>query len=302
MEINRTLIKKEMKIWILYVLYLIMYFSFRDKIGIIINQFIILPMFYTSSRVKYGRCLVYMSGMVFINLYFNYSFVDTEHLSILIAEHSTFLILASIFAKLSWVNEELRGEKKKISDLNMDLQSRIREAQKLENKLRKQSSVDELTQISNRRHIQSLLEFEIEKLIMTGGKLCVALLDIDNFKEINDKYGHLVGDEVLKRVSEEFRIRLRKVDSVGRYGGEEFLMIFPFTILEDAVKVLERLKDHISHFNWEPGSFRTTFSAGVVEINEASEEEEDFDIERILSRADNLLYMAKDNGRNRIEF
>lgn len=126
--------------------------------------------------------------------------------------------------------------------------------------------------------------------------LCLAVADIDFFKNINDSYGHLAGDKVLKIIARELVSRLREKDFIGRYGGEEFVIIMPDTRPADAEHVLNKLRLAIAAipFHFEERQIQITISFGVVEALREDSPETIFD------RADKALYKAKENGRNRV--
>jgi len=124
------------------------------------------------------------------------------------------------------------------------------------------------------------------------------MLDLDRFKELNDRLGHLAGDRALVGVSEVFSSRIRKEDILGRYGGEEFLIALPETDLSRAVILLERLREEVAASRWPingEGEIVVTVSIGVAQARE------DDDVETLLMRADRALYRAKAAGRNRTE-
>lgn len=163
----------------------------------------------------------------------------------------------------------------------------------LKNRLITHSETDYLTQLPNRSHIHS----RFDTLAKTNKNLCVVLADIDNFKNINDTYGHLVGDDVLKLVSEQLSYTLRKVDVVGRWGGEEFVMLLPETSAEQALILVERIRKNIAAISFPisttSGTFTTTISFGICEFPLANKTIEDY-----IEGADKALYEAKNNGRN----
>jgi diguanylate cyclase (GGDEF)-like protein len=148
---------------------------------------------------------------------------------------------------------------------------------------------DALTGASNRRHISALCEGHLQQLHMGDGLLSVALIDLDGFKQINDKHGHDVGDAVLRGFVNHFQVRSRGIDALGRWGGEEFLLLVPGATAEQAIRVVDRLR------GWHddaPGG-PCTFSAGVAEA-----QHEDT-VGTLLKRADNALYEAKRSGGGR---
>lgn len=125
----------------------------------------------------------------------------------------------------------------------------------------------------------------------------IALIDLDFFKNINDKYGHLVGDQMLRDFAEFLLTRVRRSDIVTRYGGEEFAIVFPYTNGENTIRALNSIREsyskHTNHHN--VGDFQLTFSAGIASINRFQ------DLEGLLAAADRALYKAKEAGRNQIE-
>lgn len=152
---------------------------------------------------------------------------------------------------------------------------------------------DPLTRISNRRALQDELEQLVNPHIRIQRPLSIILFDIDNFKQFNDDYGHLAGDKVLKSVANELNQSIRGFDTLGRYGGEEFLIILPNTNLDKALRAAERARQSIETLVID-GLPKVTVSGGVVQ------REEDESIETMIDRADHKLYQAKNQGRNRV--
>lgn len=152
---------------------------------------------------------------------------------------------------------------------------------------------DALTGISNRYHIEECVEKEIEALARYDRPLSIILFDIDHFKRINDTLGHEAGDQVLQRVSQEVKACLRLNDRIGRWGGEEFLILAGNTALTDAVPLAERLREHIARLAFS-GLEQVTVSMGVAE----GRPEES--VKALVARADAAMYEAKHGGRNRV--
>jgi diguanylate cyclase (GGDEF)-like protein len=155
---------------------------------------------------------------------------------------------------------------------------------------------DSLTGALNHASIKEALEMELGRARRDGDCLCLAMIDIDHFKQVNDTYGHATGDRVIKSIARLMRQNLRRSDHIGRYGGEEFAVILPRTNLEDAYRRLEDLRKQFSqlaqpHAN---GEFRVTFSAGLVGDNG------NVAAGALVERADDALYTAKRSGRNRV--
>ena len=173
---------------------------------------------------------------------------------------------------------------------------------KLEISLKEISEIairDELTGFYNRRYIMEFLKNEKSRSDRTGTGFSLVMIDIDNFKKINDIYGHLEGDQVLRIFASIINHNLRRADICGRYGGDEFLLILTQTKLQDAAVFAERLRQQVSDNQFaalkKSLDFKITISLGVTEykIPEAAE--------KVISRVDNNLYRAKDKGRNRME-
>lgn len=158
------------------------------------------------------------------------------------------------------------------------------------------SLTDALTGLYNRRHFDNTVEREFMRSKRYGGDLSLAIIDIDFFKKVNDTYGHLCGDYVLKEVAYLIMDNFRKTDFVFRYGGEEFVVILTETNIKSSQIPLERLRKKIEEypfvFNGQP--LNVTISTGVSSNNAE-------DMETFLDNADKALYRAKQAGRNRIE-
>jgi diguanylate cyclase (GGDEF)-like protein len=157
------------------------------------------------------------------------------------------------------------------------------------------SRTDQLTGLPNRRHILALLDEALAANEATESGLCIAVIDIDHFKTINDTYGHEAGDAVLEHFARSCRERMRPQDHLGRTGGEEFLLLLPGIRLDDAVRIIDRIRSGFPPAIPEYGGneLPCLFSAGVTEALP------DDDRSSILRRADRALYAAKDEGRNR---
>lgn len=156
-------------------------------------------------------------------------------------------------------------------------------------------SFDALTGALNRKSITLLLDRAYENLCRYSQHYSLAMMDIDHFKNINDQYGHLVGDEVLYQLSEFFQKSLRRSDSIGRYGGEEFLLMFPETSVDTASEIMQKARKKISDMTIEVEhrKIKVTFSAGISEARL-----DDADAWAAVKRADIALYQAKGAGRN----
>jgi diguanylate cyclase (GGDEF)-like protein len=159
------------------------------------------------------------------------------------------------------------------------------------------ATTDALTGLSNRRAFIDWATHEVARCARYGDHFCVTLLDVDHFKQVNDRYGHAAGDAVLAAVSRLMRKLVRSCDVIARWGGEEFVVAFPSTSLEDAALVAERIRAALEgHQIADPGGqiLTVTASFGVAEL-EAGET-----LDQVVDRADRAMYAAKSAGRNRV--
>ena len=182
----------------------------------------------------------------------------------------------------------------------LNLQSRLRVGERvldLQSKLRYQATHDHLTGLWNRRMILDVLDRELNRASHEGQSIAVALVDIDYFKKINDTHGHGAGDEVLKAAAERMRASLRKYDAIGRYGGEEFLLVLPNCPTQDALDVVERARGAVgaTPIDATGSPLDVSISAGVAWTTGRT------DAAAIIHAADEALYRAKEAGRNRVE-
>jgi len=157
------------------------------------------------------------------------------------------------------------------------------------------ATLDRLTKIPNRFEFDKLLQHTMNLSKRNGKPMSLLLLDLDHFKKINDQLGHLIGDEVLIAASTLIRQNIRKSDIVARWGGEEFVLLFPETDLSTAVKIAEALRTKIEMHSFEKVK-KVTCSIGVVQFDRFETED------MLLKRADDNLYRAKEEGRNRVVF
>lgn len=151
---------------------------------------------------------------------------------------------------------------------------------------------DSLTGLYNHTHILKALEEELSKAKTQNTELCFVMVDIDHFKQVNDNYGHPMGDEVIKNLSLFLSQRLRKTDPIGRYGGEEFAIIMPSTNIQNAMVVMDEIRNNFEQLiHGGETNIKATFSTGIATFNGQSTSE-------LIDQADQALYQAKDAGRN----
>lgn len=168
-------------------------------------------------------------------------------------------------------------------------------------RLQKLASTDSLTGLANRRHFFQLAARELERIRRTGSHACLAMLDIDHFKALNDNFGHTEGDKALTSLAKIITSVIRPYDLTGRYGGDEFIFLFPETQLEDCRAVLERLRDSVEKASISAGKDgpNLTVSIGLTELTPDNTHGLQA-LDQAITRADEALYRAKETSRNRL--
>lgn len=181
---------------------------------------------------------------------------------------------------------------KKVNEMSSSINALMDERQVLS----KQVERDELTRAASRARVMDFLQANVDKANEGGHHFCIAMIDLDHFKCVNDEYGHLVGDEILKGVSARMMAALRQDDMLGRYGGEEFVLVFPGANIKIAERISKRICKHIEEepFQVEQHSIPVTVSMGVAQWHKGEE------VEKLLGYADHALYKAKHQGRNQV--
>jgi diguanylate cyclase (GGDEF)-like protein len=181
--------------------------------------------------------------------------------------------------------------------VNQSLQAEIKRREALEVELKLQATTDPLTGLLNRRQYENLFCREQERVKRHGSKLSLCVADLDHFKRVNDEHGHDAGDQVLKHISDLFVDTLRHTDIVGRFGGEEFILLLPDTDLDNALTVISRLREKLqaSPVNVGDKVLQVTATFAVTEVVA-----EDATIEDVIRRADKALYQGKEAGRNQV--
>lgn len=163
----------------------------------------------------------------------------------------------------------------------------------LEADLRHRANHDSLTGLANRHHFENILRHELTRSERYGTPVALIMIDIDHFKTINDRYGHPVGDDVLRRFAESLKERIRVTDSLARWGGEEFMMVLPQTDAHEGLLLAEAVRKRVAKTP-RPGPGRITLSSAVTVHREGESRQE------LLRRLDEVLYRAKREGRNRV--
>ncbi|MCD4498856.1 GGDEF domain-containing protein [Chromobacterium vaccinii] len=170
---------------------------------------------------------------------------------------------------------------------------RLREARQLLKALRRQAERDDITGLANRRRANQALQRETERSCRSGRRYSVLLIDLDHFKHINDSHGHLVGDKVLQRFGQVLRQRARQLDTIARWGGEEFIIVCPETEQDGALALAESISQLLRETDFDP-ALRVTASIGVATLAD------DDTPDSLVHRADICLYAAKQAGRDQV--
>lgn len=192
-----------------------------------------------------------------------------------------YLILLEDITELTITQQKLEEANKELLKLNEELYDK--------------SIKDGLTEIYNKKHIITLLQENLQKAIEEEIPFTIAIFDIDLFKQLNDNYGHLFGDSVLKKIAKLIKIELGNKGIVGRFGGEEFLAFMPKVELEAGGKLCDKIRLKIEGYKFTYDNLTVTISGGMSKLRPND------DINSLIKRADDCLYKAKANGRNKIE-
>ena len=195
----------------------------------------------------------------------------------------------NLLAEFRRLEDELKKTRRALEIKEIEIKAILAQAHEIAN-------TDVLTFLPNRRKIIVDLQEEVIRSNRYGTHLSISLLDLDHFKNINDTYGHTTGDEALRSVASRLRDQIRNPDTIGRYGGEEFLIVLPSSELKAAEEQAERLCQTVRAMQIDANdhSFNITISIGVAQYKIGDENWEGF-----LHRADEALYKAKEMGRDR---
>lgn len=194
--------------------------------------------------------------------------------------------------------EELENKNVQLKESDKQKSQLLKELRRQAEKLEKQAQEDSLTGLFNRRYADYQLSQEFKRAIRFGRTMAIAMADIDHFKAINDQFAHQIGDEVIRTVGQIMENTCRAIDTVSRYGGEEFLLIFPETAAVNGVVACEKIRKAVETFPWDQliSGLRVTVSIGLSDDLSVSTPD------RMVAKADAKLYEAKESGRNRIRW
>ena len=196
--------------------------------------------------------------------------------------------------KLAVSNEKIEEQRNNLAALVTQINTKNEELQAAYSRMELLSRTDPLTELSNRRDILEKIQQEISRFNRAGHSFCVLLIDIDDFKNINDSYGHELGDYILVASAKTMLGLVRRQDVVARWGGEEFLILLPETKQTDGAQVAEKLRASIADF---PFKHRDVSARISVTIGVSSYQEVD-DLDSCIRRADDALYSGKGQGKN----
>jgi len=193
--------------------------------------------------------------------------------------------------------DELNKLKLSMQQANMELVVKNENLISAQNRLEMLATNDELTKVFNRRYAMTYLDKVFAELKRHHENFVVVLADIDHFKSINDRFGHPAGDEVLRRFSSVIKQQLREVDTVARFGGEEFLIMLPKTKELEAKAIIQRLCEMVAEqsFEFDQKTINVTASFGLAYYKVGDT------VEKLIERADMALYHAKNSGRNNVK-
>lgn len=187
---------------------------------------------------------------------------------------------------------EFENAKEQLSTLNKAMKHKVDELYSMAQTLEQQASIDILTGIFNRMKFEEFFDLEVQKAKIQKNPLSIILLDIDDFKRINDTFGHDEGDEVIKSISNLLTKNVRGTDTLSRWGGEEFVILLPNTSLEQAKIVANNLRRIIFEHDFNVSQKKITCSFGVAIYNYEDTKE------KLFKRVDKILYKAKNSGKN----
>lgn len=215
-----------------------------------------------------------------------------------LAIHYRYRIVSRAHRLLEEKNEEIAKQQTRLSKLNDDLNRYANQVQAANEALYQSSIMDGLTNAYNRNYVLADLEKEVSRAIRHGNNLSLLMIDLDHFKKINDTFGHLTGDRVLREASDMIMKQLRSEDVLGRYGGEEFIAILPDTGLDGAERSAERIRAVIEELEFSGTELliKLTVSIGVADFESC----EVRSLDGLLHCADVAMYAAKEAGRNRV--
>ena len=260
--------------------------ALRGAIPVLLMVVMMFGMFALPTRRVIGVCLFALLAFAVAMALTTLQHPDLAPAAV---EWGHFLMLATAMPAVAVLAERLRHMRRRLHDQKRDLAKALHEIELL-------ASRDSLTGLFNRRWLEDLLQREMARCERSDSRLAFALLDIDHFKSVNDRYGHACGDAVLVAFGQTILAKVRATDAVARWGGEEFVLVMPDTDLSNAGLVAERLRSAIEQLTVQHDevSLRITVSIGLTDFRPGESSA------ALAQRADEALYAAKAQGRNRV--
>lgn len=216
------------------------------------------------------------------------------------AHERSLLIYANFLGQMLVNNRLLNSMERQVRERTRQLEQTLADAEALKRRYAELSVVDELTGLHNRRFFFPEARAALARSMRYKKHFCLLLLDIDHFKQVNDNFGHRVGDEVLCKVAELFRQMVREADILVRFGGEEFIIALPDTGLEGAKLLAERMLEKVRGERWDIDghAIATTVSVGISCLGDKDSGDSQVLLDRLVSEADQALYFGKHHGRD----
>jgi len=285
---------------IMLLIYIYTYNIFLDKMSTAFIVLLIVPIYFLIKLQKYAVIVTVLSSttILFIILHLNNRIVKSEDFSLYNMLNTQLYISVILAASMIFFNqlkrnthlsEKLKYQNETLNDL---VSIRTAELENINKKLVESANTDSLTNIYNRRYFYAVASDIIKISKRDDTVLCFAMIDIDNFKQVNDTYGHDIGDKVIVSTVTLIKEQIRRSDIFARFGGEEFIILFPNTNLERALIILEKIRFSIED-NPIVNNIKSTVSIGLSEFNNKSD-----DINNAIKRADIALYKSKKSGKN----
>lgn len=211
-------------------------------------------------------------------------------------------VFCGILAHLLSSQKALQHLEELVRARTRELQTTLTETQRLKQRFEELSTVDELTALHNRRFFFSEADAALARAVRHRQDFCLLIIDLDHFKQVNDSYGHSMGDQVLRDVARALLKHTREGDILARFGGEEFVLALPDTPENGSMTLARRIQDHLKAHSWEVDGkpFSVSISVGVTCLPEGVAPEEQPHLDELLRQADRAMYYSKDKGRDQV--
>lgn len=214
----------------------------------------------------------------------------------------TLRIFCNILGQLLVNNRLIHQMDELVQERTHQLQLALSDAEELKQRYEMLSVIDDLTQLHNRRFFFPEARSALARSLRKHEPFSVMLMDVDMFKEVNDNYGHAIGDQVLRQVAKELSDHIREGDILARFGGEEFVLALPNTPITGAIQLAERIRERIKQHVWENTGniLNITMSSGLADVESYTESDTQKVLDTLLMQADKALYYCKNHGRDQV--